>query len=63
MRQNLSQPEEIDLVLKEMENSDMPIDRQVTNKIPSAQASQEIWNTGYGSPYRAAYIKAHCLDM
>lgn len=59
---NLSQPEEIDLILKEIENFDMQVDWQVTGIKPLSKASQEGWNGSYGSPYRAAYMKAHRLE-
>jgi hypothetical protein len=57
-----TQLDEIDLASKEMEQCDTNLDRQVTDNRYLSQVDQEGCNAGYGSPYRAAYMKAHGLD-
>lgn len=59
---NLTQPEEIDLVLKEMEQFDLQIDRQGLNMEPFVKAIQNGRNTTNCSAYRAEYMKTHRLD-
>jgi hypothetical protein len=59
---NLTQPEEIDLVLKEMEQFDLQVDRQRRNSEPFVKAAQKGTNTTNCSAYRAEYMKAHHLD-
>lgn len=54
--------EELDCCLKEMEQCDTKSNRQVTDNRHSAKVDQEGRNAGYGSPYRAAYMKAHGLE-
>jgi hypothetical protein len=61
MSRNLSQPEEIDLVLNEMSKCDLEVDTKISGAKPLAHPHQEGWNTGYVSPYRAAYMKVHGL--
>ncbi len=56
MSHNLSQPEEVELVLKDMAEHDIPAAMPDTkrNSMP-----QEIWPSGYYvSAYRAAHIKS-----
>jgi hypothetical protein len=61
MSRNLTQPEEIDLVLHEMAKNTMDADRETRDTKPLARSAQEGWDTGSISPYRAAYMKAHGL--
>ena len=61
MNRNLSQPEEIDLILNEMAKRDMEAEVPIRDSRPFPRFSQEGWNGGYVSPYRAAYMKAHGL--
>lgn len=61
MNQNLTQPEEIDLVLKEMEIDEMTEQREITDDKLLANAIPKSWNTGNLSPYRAAYMRDHNL--
>ncbi len=63
MNHHLTQPEEIDLVLKEMQRDDMTINRQMTDNKLLSNATPKNWNTGYVSPYRAAYMRDHNLDL
>jgi hypothetical protein len=62
MKQHLTQPEEIDLALKEMEIDERTEQRQITDDKLLSNAVPRNWNTGYISPYRAAYMRDHCLD-
>jgi hypothetical protein len=59
---NLTQPEEIDFVLKQMEQFDPQIDRQGRDTEPFAKATQNSRNTTNCSAYRAEYMKTHHLD-
>lgn len=61
MSRNLTQPEEIDLALHEITKNAMESDMESTDAKPLAKSTQEGWNTGSTSPYRAAYMKAHGL--
>jgi len=54
--------EELDRCLKEMAQCDKESDRQVTDSRHLTIVGQECCNAGYGSPYRAAYMKAHGLE-
>lgn len=58
MSSNLTQPEEIDLVLSELETSDMKIGSKETVMKAPDQKPRE-WNGSHASAYRAAYLKAH----
>ncbi|MFA6921747.1 MAG: hypothetical protein WC216_07865 [Gallionella sp.] len=55
MSQNLTQPEEIDQILMNMENSTADTPDQKT----SNETEQKGWSTGYVSPYRAAHMKSY----
>jgi hypothetical protein len=59
---NLSQPEEVDLALKEIENVDMRFERQRANMEPVAGAAPKGVNTTNCSAYRAEYMRTHHLD-
>ena len=59
---NLSQPEEVDLALKEMENFDVRFERQRTNMEPVVRAAQKGMNASNCSAYRAEYMRTHKLD-
>jgi hypothetical protein len=61
MSRNLTQPEEIDLVLHEITKKAMEADMEMSDTKSVAKSTQEGWNTGSISPYRAAYMKAHGL--
>ncbi len=61
MSRNLTQPEEIDLVLHEITKNAMEADMEISDSKPLTKSTQEGWNTGSISPYRAAYMKAHGL--
>jgi hypothetical protein len=61
MSRNLSQPEEIDLVLNGMSTRDMEADLKMEDIKTLSKSAQYCWNTGSISPYRAAYMKAHGL--
>ncbi|MDD5058690.1 MAG: hypothetical protein PHQ60_12540 [Sideroxydans sp.] len=63
MNQHLTQPEEIDLVLKEMEKDEMTEQRQSSDNRLLSKTVPRNWNTGYVSPYRAAYMRDHNLDL
>lgn len=54
--------EELDRCLNEIEPRDTKSDRQVTDNRYSTKVGQECCNAEYGSPYRAAYMKAHGLE-
>jgi len=60
-----TQPEEVELVMREMkiEKSDASAEKQnrETSLLPRNAAKE--WNTGNTSAYRAAYIKTHNLDL
>lgn len=62
MSHDLTQPEEIDLVLKELDKCNIKKSMQVMDKNPSAKATQKRWDMGYISPYRFTYMKDHGLD-
>lgn len=62
MGNNLTQPDEIDLVIKETDKCDVKMDTQVIDNKPLTKFTQEDLSARYVSPYRAAYIKAHSLD-
>ena len=53
--------EELDRCLKEME-PDRKSDGLVADRRYLAKVGQERCNADYGSPYRAAYMKAHGLE-
>jgi hypothetical protein len=61
MRRNLTQPEEIDLVLHEITKNAMKAEMEMSDPKPLTKSLQENWNTGSISPYRAAYMKTHGL--
>jgi hypothetical protein len=61
MSRNLTQPEEIDLVLHEITKNVMEADMKMSDSQPLSKSTQEGWSTGSISPYRAAYMKAHGL--
>lgn len=57
MSHNLSQPDEVDMILKEMEELDMEADMPVREKNNSNSTPKEAWHAGYVPPYRAAYLR------
>lgn len=59
---NLTQPEEIDLALKETEGFDLQIDRHARNAETIAKAAQNCNSATNCSAYRAEYMKTHNLD-
>jgi hypothetical protein len=59
---NLTQPEEIDLVLKQMAQFDLQIDKQRRDAESFAKTTQTGRNTTNCSAYRAEYMKTHKLD-
>lgn len=59
MSRRLTQPEEIDQVLREMAEDDMKVSTTLSNKKFSTSTTQEDWSGVYVSPYRAEYIKSH----
>jgi len=59
---NLTQPEEIDLALKQMAQSDLQIDKQGRDAESIANTMQTGRNAANCSAYRAAYMAAHNLD-
>lgn len=59
MGQHLTQPEEIDQILKSIQANDMKLDKPVTDNQHLSGTRREGWIAGYVSPYRAAYIKSH----
>jgi len=61
MSRNLTQPEEIDLVLHEIAKNAREADLELSDTKPLTKSTHERWNTGSISPYRAAYMKAHGL--
>lgn len=52
MNRKLTQPEEIEQVLKEIAEEEMR---------PSTGTMRKNWSGAYVSPYRAEYIKSHDL--
>ncbi|HEX5364944.1 MAG TPA: hypothetical protein VFW59_11835 [Gallionella sp.] len=58
MSHTLSQPEEIDLVLIEMERMDCNSSPFSSDKKTTLQTSPTMPNYGYVSPYRAAHIRS-----
>ncbi len=60
MGQRLTQPEEIDQILKEMQEDE----RRLVMPLPEQRAGSGLhlydWTVGYVSPYRAAYLKSQC---
>lgn len=61
MSRNLTQPEEIDLVLHEITKNAMEAKLEMLDTKSSTKSTQDGWSTGSISPYRAAYMKAHGL--
>ncbi len=59
----LTQPDEVELALKEIETCNISLNQQDTDKNNSAKSTHENWNSGYVSPYRAAYIQTHNFDQ
>lgn len=62
MNTNFTVFEELDRCLNEMKQCDTKSDRQATDNRYSTKVGQECCNAEYGSPYRAAYMKAHGLE-
>jgi hypothetical protein len=60
-----TQPEEVELVMKEMEmdKSDASAEKQNRQMSLLPRNAAKEWNTGHTSAYRAAYIKTHNLDL
>lgn len=58
MSHTLTQPEEIDLAMMELENLDQRERASAAGKKSSQQTSPPIPNYGYISPYRAAHIRS-----
>ena len=60
-----TQPEEVELAMKEMEmeKSDASAEKQIRDMNLPARNAEKGWNTGNTSAYRAAYIKSHGLDL
>lgn len=59
---DLSQPEEIDLALKETEKFDLQIESRRANMEPAAKAAKQGVSTTNCSGYRAEYMKTHHLN-
>lgn len=62
MSQELTQPEEIDRILKGMVGNDLKVDAPVTGNKYIYGADQAGWNGAYVSPYRTAYMKSQSLS-
>ncbi len=60
-----TQPEEVELVIREMEieKSDANAEKQNRETSLLTRNAEKGWNTGNTSAYRAAYIKTHNLDL
>ena len=56
---SLTQPEEIDQVLKSMEWQEMKLQLPAADKAASKVTRQQGERDAYVSPYRAAYMKSH----
>jgi len=56
---NLTQPEEIDQILKSKEWQEMKLHLSAADKPASKEARQQGARDAYVSPYRAAYMKLH----
>lgn len=59
MNMNLTQPEEIDQILKNMEWNDLKLPMPSGDKSPLKGASRQEWRDGYTSPFRANYMRLH----
>lgn len=57
MSHNLSQPEEVDLVLRDSAENDTQADVPVADKNNYNGRTQAQWHGDYVSPYRAAHMK------
>jgi hypothetical protein len=57
MNHNVTQPEEIDIVLMQLEESDMNAEQLVRDKRHFNGACKKSWHAGYVPPYRAAFIR------
>jgi len=62
MSRRLTQPEEIDLILKEIEKFDRYIDMQAADKKYMDRVAREGWDGGYLAPYRTAHLKTQRLE-
>lgn len=60
-----TQPEEVELVIRdmEMEKSDASAEKQNREQSLLTRNAEKGWNNGNTSAYRAAYIKTHNLDL
>jgi hypothetical protein len=60
-----TQPEEVELVMREMEIEKSGTSAEKQNRETSLlpRNAAKGWNTGNTSAYRAAYIKTHNLDL
>lgn len=57
MSQNLTQPEEIEIVWQEMAKEEMPSTMTKQNQ-KNFHSTLESWHCGYVPPYRAAFNRA-----
>ena len=65
MNSRLTQPEEVERALREMEmvKSDANAEKQITDATSVTRNAEKGWNTGHISAYRAAYLKSHGLQL
>ena len=56
MSHNLSQPEEVDLALSEIDATERISTAQQTEFEQRDEVSRDSWHCGYVSPYRAAHM-------
>lgn len=60
---NFMRPEKFDNDTNATEKCVKTVEAKIIDKTTSARIAQESWNTGDISAYRAAYMKAHNLDL
>ena len=63
MSQNLTQPEEIDQAIRDLEWSTMRKEPQPSSAMYSGEAVHEGWRIPANSPYRATYLKSHNMQF
>ena len=62
MSEKLTQPEEIDLILRGMVGNDLKVDAPVVGDKYIYGVAQAGWKGAYVSPYRTAYMKSYSLS-
>ena len=63
MSQNLTQPEEIDQALRDLEWFTMKKVPLASNAVHWSGTDQEDWRSPPTSPYRATYLKSHNMQF